>query len=975
VEVKIPTVRRTDSLYAKLGGKDSLEAVVEEFYRRVLADPELAPRFAGANAASLKSQQVCYLTSTLGGPAVYSGEPLGPLHEHLPPEDSAYARAAQHLAASLRALRVPKNLAQEVVTLVAPQQAETSSSNTNPAAMPHKGMKKAMAKNNRSSAAVLDEDRVDLESTYNHEVAEDHARKVECLTKFRAYIEFDAEGAILHANQLFLDLMGFTLEEIKGKHHSMFLDGADRGREFWAKLDQGVAQTGEYKRLRKGGKEIWLACTYYPILDLSGRVYRVMQFATDVTQQKLQNLDYQGQIQAINRAWGVSEYSMDGIVINVNDNFEKMLGYSRAELIGKHVSIFVDEATRNTSQYKAGFKDTWEKLTRGEFIAGEGKRVTKQGKEIWIEYSYNPILDLNGKPFKAINYFTDVTQQKLANADYTGQVAAINKAQAVIEFNLDGTIVTANDNFLKTLGYSLDEIKGKHHSMFVDEDYRRSVDYKEFWAKLNRGEYVADEFKRIGKGGKEVWIQASYNPILDLNGKPFKVVKYATDVTQQKLTNADYAGQISAIGKSQAVIEFKMDGTIITANDNFLKTLGYSLDEIKGKHHSMFVDEDYRRSVDYREFWAKLNRGEYVADEFKRIGKGGKEVWIQASYNPILDLNGKPFKVVKYAADVTPQKRAAEELKRKVDSILKVVAAAATGDLTHEITVSGQDAIGQMGEGLGRFFADLRGSVSAIAQNAQSLANASEELSSTSQQMSANAEETSAQANVVSASAEQVNKNLQTVATGTEEMSASIKEIAKNAHESAKVATGAVKVAEDTNQIVTKLGDSSTEIGQVIKVITSIAQQTNLLALNATIEAARAGEAGKGFAVVANEVKELAKQTAKATEDISRKIEAIQGDTKGAVSAIGQISAVIKQVNDISNTIATAVEEQNATTNEMARNVGEAAKGSGEITKNIGGVAEAAKSTTHGANDSLKAAQSLAKTATELRELVQKFKI
>lgn len=385
--------------------------------------------------------------------------------------------------------------------------------------------------------------------------------------------------------------------------------------------------------------------------------------------------------------------------------------------------------------------------------------------------------------------------------------------------------------------------------------------------------------------------------------------------------NTNFASLLAAISKSQAVIEFQMDGTVITANENFLKTLGYTLDEIKGKRHSMFVDEQYRRGADYKEFWAKLNRGEYQAAEYKRIGKGGKEVWIQASYNPILDLNGKPFKVVKYATDVTQRVKTAKE----------------------------------------------------VEQISQGLASAAEELTATSQQMSTNAEETSAQANVVSASAEQVNRNLQTVATGSEEMSTSIKEIAKNAHESAKVATGAVRVAEETNQIVTKLGDSSTEIGQVIKVITSIAQQTNLLALNATIEAARAGEAGKGFAVVANEVKELAKQTAKATEDISRKIEAIQADTKNAVVAISQISGVIKQVNDISNTIATAVEEQNATTNEMARNVGEAAKGSGEITKNIGGVAEAAKSTSQGANDSLKAAQALAKMSSDLGSLVRQL--
>jgi methyl-accepting chemotaxis protein len=292
-----------------------------------------------------------------------------------------------------------------------------------------------------------------------------------------------------------------------------------------------------------------------------------------------------------------------------------------------------------------------------------------------------------------------------------------------------------------------------------------------------------------------------------------------------------------------------------------------------------------------------------------------------------------------------------------------------------DMKITSADEIGRAGTALNGMKNSLRDMIQSIAGTAEHVASASEEMSSTSQQITANSEETSTQAQVVSSASEQVNKNLQTVATGSEEMSASIKEIAKNAHESAKVATGAVRVAEETNHIVGKLGDSSIEIGQVIKVITSIAQQTNLLALNATIEAARAGEAGKGFAVVANEVKELAKQTAKATEDISRKIEAIQGDTKNAVGAISQISEVIKQVNDISNTIATAVEEQNATTNEMSRNVTEAAQGSSEIAKNISGVAEAARNTAQGANDSAKAAQSLAEMSTKLRELVSQFKL
>src|SRR5204862_129695 len=220
---------------------------------------------------------------------------------------------------------------------------------------------------------------------------------------------------------------------------------------------------------------------------------------------------------------------------------------------------------------------------------------------------------------------------------------------------MDGTVLTANDNFLKALGYSLGEIQGKHHSMFVDPSERDSAAYRDFWAALKRGEYQAAEYKRIGKGGKEVWIQATYNPVLDASGKPVKVVKFATDITARKIRSMEDAGQIAAIGRAQAVIAFEMDGTIVTANENFLKALGYTLAEIQGKHHSMFVEQAERGSAAYREFWAKLNRGENQSAEYKRIGKNGKEVWIQASYNPILDLNGKPFKVVKYATDTTAQ--------------------------------------------------------------------------------------------------------------------------------------------------------------------------------------------------------------------------------------------------------------------------------------------------------------------------------
>ena len=749
--------------------------------------------------------------------------------------------------------------------------------------------------------------------------------QIEAIGKAQAVIEFNLDGTIITANDNFLNAMGYTLAEVQGQHHRMFVEESFRSsveyRQFWESLGRGEYQAAEYKRIGKGGKEIWIQASYNPIPDLNGNPFKVVKYATDVSAQKLKNADVQGQIEAIGKAQAVIEFNLDGTIITANDNFLNAMGYTLGEIQGQHHRMFVEESFRNSVEYR----QFWESLGRGEYQAAEYKRIGKGGKEIWIQASYNPIPDLNGNPFKVVKYATDVSAQKLKNADFQGQIEAIGKAQAVIEFNLDGTIINANDNFLNAMGYTLGEIQGQHHRMFVEESFRNSVEYRQFWESLGRGEYQAAEYKRIGKGGKEIWIQASYNPIPDLNGNPFKVVKYATDVTEQRLKNADFEGQIEAVGKAQAVIEFNLDGTIINANDNFLNAMGYTLGEIQGQHHRMFVEESFRNSVEYRQFWEALNRGEYQAAEYKRIGKGGKEVWIQASYNPIPDLNGKPFKVVKYATDVTEQKRKNNEFERQIQ----------------EFT--------------------------------QQLGSSSTELTTVSEQMASNAEETSTQAGVVSAASEQVSKNVQIVATGTEEMSASIREIAKSSNEAARVAKQAVGVAESANSTIGELGDASVEIGKVIKVITSIAQQTNLLALNATIEAARAGEAGKGFAVVANEVKELAKQTAQATEDISQKIEAIQTGSKGAVGAIGEVSTIINQINDISNTIASAVEEQTATTTEIGRNVAEASRGSGEIAENISGVATAADSTSKGAGDSLKAAKALSEMAAELQNLVSEF--
>jgi methyl-accepting chemotaxis protein len=353
--------------------------------------------------------------------------------------------------------------------------------------------------------------------------------------------------------------------------------------------------------------------------------------------------------QALDKAQAIIEFDLDGIVVSANENFLEIFGYALDEVVGKHHRIFCDPSYAKSDAYT----EFWKKLGRGEDHAAEFKRITKGGKEVWLQASYNPVFDKDGSPVRVVKFATDITGSKQQRAEFEGKVCAIDRAQAVIEFGLDGTVLAANENFLETFGYKLDEIVGKHHRIFCDPEYASSSEYDAFWQKLGRGDYDCGEFKRLAKGGREIWLQASYNPIMDADGNPVKVVKFATDVTAVKLQTAEYEGKVRAIERAQAVIEFELDGTVITANENFLRIFGYSLDEVVGKHHRIFCDPGYAESPEYAQFWLKLGRGEYDADEFKRIHKNGAEIWLQASYNPIFDLGGRPLKVVKFASDIT----------------------------------------------------------------------------------------------------------------------------------------------------------------------------------------------------------------------------------------------------------------------------------------------------------------------------------
>ncbi|MGI3777783.1 MAG: methyl-accepting chemotaxis protein [Janthinobacterium lividum] len=368
---------------------------------------------------------------------------------------------------------------------------------------------------------------------------------------------------------------------------------------------------------------------------------------------------------AIERTQAVVEFAPDSRLLRGNDHFLRTMGYSAGEVRGHKHAMFMPPEEAGSPAYRA----FWEALRRGESQAGEFRRIAKGGREVWLQATYTPVRGLGGRVTRVVKFASDITAAKQRAADDAGQITAINRVQAVIEFALDSTILHANANFLSALGYTLDEVRGRRHAMFVAPEERDSPAYHAFWDALRRGEPQAAEFRRIAKDGREVWIQASYNPVLDAAGRPCKVIKFATDITAAKQRAADDAGQITAINRVQAVIEFALDSTILHANPNFLSALGYTLDEVRGRKHAMFVPPEEQGSAAYRAFWDALRRGEPQAAEFRRIGKGGREVWIQASYNPVLDPAGRPMKVVKFATDITEEVR-----RRRVFAMLSLVA-------------------------------------------------------------------------------------------------------------------------------------------------------------------------------------------------------------------------------------------------------------------------------------------------------------
>jgi methyl-accepting chemotaxis protein len=531
---------------------------------------------------------------------------------------------------------------------------------------------------------------------------------------------------------------------------------------------------------------------------------------------------------------------------------------------------------------------------------------------------------------------------------------AIMKSFAIIEFEPTGKIITANPIFCSTIGYSLREIKGRHHSMFVDAEYAKSTAYADFWSRLRRGEFDSGEYERFSKSGAPIWLQASYTPVLSGDGKVTKVVKVALDITKEKLKSSEDASLINGIFKSQAVIQFTLDGIIIDANDNFLKTTGYSRSEIVGQHHSLFVEPVYGASAEYRQFWERLRKGEFFTGEFRRLGKGGKEIWLEASYNPIFDADGKIIKVVKFATDLT-------ERMANVAAVGKALSDLAGGDLESRLNHPLMPSLDKLRTDFNAAAASLQDAMQVVSASASTIHIGTGEIGLSTEDLARRTEQQAA--------------NLEQTAAALDQITVTVRQTADGAGQARKAVEAAKDDAEKSGQVVhdavaamDAIERNSKEISHIIGVIDEIAFQTNLLALNAGVEAARAGDTGRGFAVVASEVRALAQRSADAAKEIKALISTSTEQVSIGVNLVGEAGRSLER-------IAARVNDMNQGIGQIASSVQEQAAGLSQVNTAINQMDQMTQQNAAMVEETTAASQSLAQEGENLSHLISRFKV
>ena len=728
-------------------------------------------------------------------------------------------------------------------------------------------------------------------------------------------IKADKNGVISDVNGLMCALSQYNSEELIGKRLLSINDSDaihDLETELWHTLNKGEVFHKIMKNIARDGSEFWVKSTVIPVFKKK-ELNHIIDIRVDVS--KLKNTDDAHYKEAIDDGWASIEFTPEGNILTANMNFAASMGYySVDEFVGKHHSIFCEEEYKNSIEYKT----FWKELSEGKIQSGEFKRLSNDGREVWINASYTPIKNRSGEVVKIIKIATDITMMAKEKFEALAIRNAVDTGWASVEFSKDGIIQNANANFVSVFGYSSKkEFVGEHHRMFCDSKDTASNTYKEFWKELEQGISQSGEFKRFTKEGRVVWINATYTPVKDSKGNVIKVIKIATDITDMVDSRAQSVAVRNAVDVGWASIEFTTKGIILAANDNFVSALGYSdPSEIVGKHHKTFCNSEYHQSNDYKEFWRELGNGQQKSGEFKRVKKNGETIWIHAAYTPVKDENGEVYKVVKIASDITDQKNILFQLQ---DVIQK---ATEEGDLSVRVNMNSVEgdykklsaAINQLIDVVSKPIIETQELANLVAVSSEEMTTKGDQMKKNTVEMSSAIGEMSEGVNEQAQQIDGISKLVDDVLNASKNMadkSNGINEVAEDGQKQAiqgldtinKVVNNMREIelsAKSTSSSIQVLTERSEDIARTLNVITDIASQTNLLALNAAIEAARAGEAGRGFAVVAEEIRKLAEDSRKSAQDIEKVITEVQKDVLLAGKSIDAMEQNVQGGNTAS---------------------------------------------------------------------------